>query len=200
MGKTKVMVSGPNLNSLRKTGKHPCSVCLSGTGSNAINCTKCACWVHKKCSGIKGTLKPDPNFVCPRCTGTCRPIDARPLTEVQIEDESLEAVAEFCYLGDTLSAGGGCELAAITRCKAAWNKFRELTPILTNKNLPISTRGRVYSTCVRSVMMHGSETWAVSANTLRRMQRNDRAMIRWTCLVKPEDVASYDELFVSSEH
>ena len=36
-----------------------------------------------------------------------------------IGDEKLEVVSEFCYLGDMLSAGGGCELASITRCKCA---------------------------------------------------------------------------------
>ena len=28
-----------------------------------------------------------------------------------------KAVSEFCYLGDMLSAGGCCELAAVTPCK-----------------------------------------------------------------------------------
>ena len=46
-------------------------------------------------------------------------------------------------IGDMLSAGGGCELAAVTRCKSAWGKFRQLLPLLTNRNLPLLTRGRV---------------------------------------------------------
>ena len=37
--------------------------------------------------------------------------------EVEVGNKKLEVVPEFCYLGDMLSAGGGCELAAITRCK-----------------------------------------------------------------------------------
>ena len=46
------------------------------------------------------------------------------MKEVQVDDETVEAVPEFCYLGDMLSAGGGCELAAVTRCKSTWGKFR----------------------------------------------------------------------------
>ena len=38
--------------------------------------------------------------------------------------KKLEVVPEFCYLGDMISAGGGSELAAITRCKCVWGKFR----------------------------------------------------------------------------
>ena len=40
-----------------------------------------------------------------------------------VEKEKLEAVSEFCYLGDMLSAGGGCDLAAVTPCKCDKGKF-----------------------------------------------------------------------------
>ena len=65
------------------------------------------------------------------------------MKEVQVDDETVEAVPEFCYLEDMLSAGGGCELAAVTRCKSAWSKFRQLLPLLTNRNLPLLTRPEV---------------------------------------------------------
>ena len=194
MGKTKIMVSGPQMDVLRKSGKYPCAVCLTGTRRNAIFCTSCASWVHKRCSNINGPLKNDPSYKCPRCQGTARPIDGRPIKEAEIGADKLEVVAEFCYLGDMLSAGGGCELAAIKRCKSAWGKFRELLPLLTNRHLPLNTRGRVYSTCVRSVMLYGTETWAASANTVNRLQRNDRAMMRWICRVKPEDQVSSETI------
>ena len=39
MGKTKIMESGINLDVLKKSGKYPCGVCLTGVGStNAILC------------------------------------------------------------------------------------------------------------------------------------------------------------------
>ena len=194
MGKTKVMISGPQLNVLKKSGKHPCAVCLTGTGNNSILCNSCSCWVHKKCSGLSGPLRPDPNYTCPRCSGFARPIDGRPLQEISLGEDKLEVVADFCYLGDVISAGGGCELATITRCKIAWRKFRELIPILTNRHLPLITRGRVYSTCVRSAMLHGSETWAISAGSTNRLRRNDHAMIRWLCGVKPENDTNHQAL------
>ena len=158
MGKTKIMESGINLDVLKKSGKYPCGVCQSGVGSsNAIFCGGCKRWVHKKCSGIKGPLRPDPEFRCARCLGTARAIDEREVSEVEVGNEKL-VVPEFCYLWDMLSAGGGCELAAITRCKCAWGKFRQLLPLLTNRHLPLLTRGKVYSSCVRSVMLYAAET------------------------------------------
>ena len=93
-----------------------------------------------------------------------------------------------------LSAGGGCELAAITRCKCAWGKFRQLLPLLTNRHLTLLTRGKVYSSCVRSVMLHAAETWAMKVDTLNRLWCNDRAMIRWICNVRAKDEVSSDSL------
>ena len=195
MEKTKIMESGINLDVLKKSGKYPCGVCQSGVGSsNAIFCGGCKCLVHKKCSGIKGPLRPDPEFRCARCLGTARAIDEREVSEVEVRNEKPEVVPEFCYLGDMLSAGGGCELAAITRCKCAWGKFRQLLPLLTNRHLPLLTTGKVYSSCVRSVMLHAAETWAMKVATLNRLRRNDRAMIPWICNVMAKDEVSSDSL------
>ena len=38
MGKTKIMVSGVNLQTLKDSGEYPCSVCRKGVGSNSIYC------------------------------------------------------------------------------------------------------------------------------------------------------------------
>ena len=49
MGKTKILVSGINLDSMKKkSGKDPCAVCQTGVGSNALFNGGCKRWVHKK--------------------------------------------------------------------------------------------------------------------------------------------------------
>ena len=39
-------------------------------------------------------------------------------------------------------------------------------------------------------MLHASETWPLTKKNLQRLQRNDRAMIRQICSMKPEDMAT----------
>ena len=85
-----------------------------------------------------------------------------------------------CYLEDMLSAAGGCELSTTTCVKTAWKKFKELTPGLSSCHISFKTHGRMYSSCVRSTMLHASETWPITKPSLQRLQRNDRAMIRQT--------------------
>ena len=171
------------LDLLQSSGESPSAVCRTGVGSNSIFCKH---WVHKKCSGLK-SLREDPDYRCTWCKGTACPLDGRPQREVQVGPDKLEVVASFCYLGDMLSAAGGCELSTTTRVKTAW---KELKPVLSSRHFSFKTRGRVYSSCVRSAMLHASETWPVTKSCLLRLQRNDRAMIRQICNVKPQDTAT----------
>ena len=176
------MICGPGLDLLQSSGEFPCAVCRTGVGSNSIFCKGCKHWVHKKCSRLKH-LTEDPDYRCTRCQGTARPLDGRPQREVQVRPDKLEVVASFCYPGDMLSAAGGCELSTTTRVKTAWKKFKELKRVLSSRHLSFKTRGRVYSSCVWSAMLHASETWPETKPCLQRLQGNDRAMIRQICNV-----------------
>jgi len=73
----------------------------------------------------------------------------------------LELVDKFSYLGDMLSVNGDADAAVEARIRTGWNKFKHLVPLLTNKDVSLIIRGRLYSSCVRSSMLHGSETWPV---------------------------------------
>ena len=108
--------------------------------------------------------------------------------------KGLKAVTEFCFLRGLLSAEGGWGLAAVTRCKSAWHNFRQLLPHHTN-NLSLLTRGRLYSICVKSVLvLHAVETWTITVVTQSRLRRNERAMICWICNVQANDEISSDSL------
>ena len=159
----------------------------SGQQQHLLN--GCKHWVHKKCSGLK-RLKKDPDYRCTRCQGTARPLDGRPQKEVQVGPDKLEVVASFCYLGDMLSAAGGCELSTTTCVKTAWKKFKELLPVLSSGHLSFKTRGCVYSSCVRSAVLHASETWSLTKPNFQCPQQNDKAMIRQICNVRPQDIVT----------
>ena len=68
MYKTKVMVSGERQKVRQKAVRWPCEVCSKGVGSNSLQCNGCQKWVHKKCSGIKGSMsKVAKSFICSGC-------------------------------------------------------------------------------------------------------------------------------------
>ena len=180
------MICHTGLDLLQSSGEYPCIVCCTGVGNNSIYCNGCKLWVHKKCSDPRRPT-PNPDYRCAWCMGNAHPIDCRPQNEVQVRPDKLEVVPFFCYLGDMLSAGGGCEIPVTNCVKTAWKMFMELLPDFTSRNASYKTRGHVYSSCLQSAMLHASETWPLTKTNL---QRNDRAMITQICSIKPEDVAT----------
>jgi len=98
------------------------------------------------------------------CRGCLNPVTSAGRTSVDIgASAKLELVDKFCYLGDMLSVDGDADAAVEARIRIGWNKFRQLVglPLLTNKDVSLIMRGRLYSSCVRSSMLHGSEIWPV---------------------------------------
>jgi len=61
---------------------------------------------------------------------------------------NLEVVDKFCYLGDMLSVDGDADAVVDARIGIGWNKFRQLVPLLTNRDISVIRRGRLYSSCV----------------------------------------------------
>ena len=55
---------------------------------------------------------------------------------------------KFCYLGDMLSVDGVADAAVEDRIRIGWNKFRQLVPLLTNKDVSLIMSGRLYSSCM----------------------------------------------------
>ena len=63
---------------------------------------------------------------------------------------NLKLVDEFCYLGDMLCVDGDAEFEL--------DGINSGSLFLTNKNVLLIVTVRLYSSCVRSSMLHGSET------------------------------------------
>ncbi len=57
----------------------------------------------------------------------------------------------------------------------------------------------MFDACVRSAVLHGSETWAPITPDVQCLQRADRAMVRWICGVKLSDSVSTTELYALEE-
>jgi len=86
-----------------------------------------------------------------------------------------------------LSVDGDADAALQVRIRIGWNKFRQLVLLLTNKDVSLIMRGRLYSSCVRSSMLHGSETWPVRIENEVALQRAETRMVRWMCGIMVKD-------------
>jgi len=66
------------------------------------------------------------------------PVTSAGLASVDIgANAKLELVDMFCYLSDMLSVDGDADAALEARIRIGWNKFRQLVPLLTNKDVSL---------------------------------------------------------------
>jgi len=73
------------------------------------------------------------------------------------------------------------------RIRIGCYKFRQLVPLLTNQDISLKVRGRLYNGCVQSSMLHGSETWPVRKENEVALQQAEMRMVRWMCGMKLQD-------------
>ena len=130
---------------------------------------------------MKGWLKVDSDYQCKKCSvnGTTVGTESGKKKILLESSESIECVEEFCYLGDMLNCGGGAGAASRVRVGCAWKKFRELNPILTARGAYLKLKSKIYSACVRSSMIYGSETWSMKAKT-RKGREDDGKTYVWS--------------------
>jgi len=70
------------------------------------------------------------------CRGCVNPVTSRGRISLDIGvNANLELVNIFCYLGDMLSVGGDADVVVEARIQTEWNQFRQLVPLLTNKDM-----------------------------------------------------------------
>ena len=136
------MISGERQNAVR----WQCGVCGRGVGRNIVQCTGCQKWVHEKCGSISSMSKVMKSFICRGCLNL---VISAGCTSLDIgASAKLELLSKFCYLGDA-------DASVDARVRIAWNKFRHLVPLLTNKDASLIMRGRLCSSCVQNSICMG---------------------------------------------
>ena len=123
------------------------------------------------------------------------PVTSTGRTNVDIgASANLEVVDKFCYLGDMLSVDGDTDAAVEARIGIGLNKFKQFAPLLTNRDISLIRRGRPYSSCVLSSMLHRSEAWPGRKENQVALQRAEMRIVRWMCNVKVKDRVPSKEL------
>ena len=78
-----------------------------------------------------GSLEKIGNFMRRNCTAGGVKVVDEVKQFVLGNNDKIEVVEKFCYLGDVIEKGGGAEESSIARVKCAWRKFMDLKMLLT---------------------------------------------------------------------
>jgi len=83
------------------------------------------------------------------CRGCLNPVTSTGHTSVDIgASANLEVVGKFCYLGDMLSVDGHADAALEASIQIGCIIFKQLVPLLTNRDISLIRRGKLYSSCL----------------------------------------------------
>ena len=92
-----------------------------------------------------------------------------PITSWQIDEETVETVADFIFMGSKITADGDCS-HEIKRCLLLGRKvMTNLESILKSKDITLSTKVCLVKAMVFPVVMYGCESWAVKKAEHRRI-------------------------------
>ena len=58
-------------------------------------------------------------------------------------------------------------------------KIQGTGTLLTSRGASLRMKGNINRACVQSLIMYGSETWAMRVEDMRRLERTERMMVRW---------------------
>ena len=87
---------------------------------------------------------------------------------IMLEGEGLEE--SFIYLGSIVDTRGGTEADVKTIIRKARAAFHILRNVWKSRIIGKTTKIRLFNTNVKSVLLHGAETWRMNKTTLERIQ------------------------------
>ena len=110
-----------------------------------------------------------------------------PLT-MKVQGQDVMLVEEFVYLGSLIHSSTGSR-SAITRAA-----MQSLENQIWRSQLAISTKLKLYNTCILPIFLYGSDCWAISKTDARNIDALDQWCLRmllgikWYRFVRNDDV------------
>ena len=117
--------------------------------------------------------------------------DNRP---VIIENEPLQEVDKFVYLGCEIRKDGDIRNEVSIRIGKAGAAFRNMEKVWNEDGMSLRTKLKLFNSIVLSVLLYGSETWKGLREVEERVRRFESGCLRKILKIRWYDMVSEDEL------
>ena len=88
-------------------------------------------------------------------------ITSGPITSWQIDEETMETVRDFIFLGSKITAEGDCSHEIKRHLLLGRKTMTDLDNILKSRDITLPTKVRLVKAMVFPVVMYGCESWTV---------------------------------------
>ena len=86
---------------------------------------------------------------------------SNPITYWQIDEEKVETVTDFIFLGSKITADGDCSHEIKRRLLPGRKAMTNLDSILKSRDVTLLTKVGLIKTMVLPVVLHGCESWTI---------------------------------------
>ena len=99
--------------------------------------------------------------------------------DIIIDNQTIEHVHEYVYLGQTIRCGKSSQAAEINRrIRSAWCAFGIQSKILKDQRIPLRLRKLVFNQCVLPALTYAAQTWTLTNKLMDKISKVQRAMER----------------------
>ena len=88
-------------------------------------------------------------------------VSSSPITSWQIDEDKVEMVADFLFLGSKITADGDCSQEIKRRLLLGRKVMTNLDSIFKSRDITLPTKVRLVKAMVFPVVMYGCESWTV---------------------------------------
>ena len=177
-----VSINGKNINNLRYAD----DTVLLAESKDDLQILTNNVRHYSKQSGLDMNVKKTKTMVISRDIGT--------RANISIDNEELEQVEEFKYLGQTITADAKTEKEIKIRIGIAKSRFQELKIVLTNRRISQELRLRLVKCFVLSTFTYGCETWTLNKDMENKINAFEMWTLRKIANVKWTDRVTNDEV------
>ena len=111
------------------------------------------------------------------------------ITEFKIDDEYIEIVESFIFLGSQITRNGGSDSEIRRRIGLTRTTMKKLAHVIKNNDLTLKTKIRLVNTLIFSVFLYGCESW-----TIRKKERKKIDALELWCWRKLLKISWIDKI------
>jgi hypothetical protein len=103
---------------------------------------------------------------------------------LRLNGEDIKRSSDFCYLG-----------SVNVRMQKARGSFSKLRKVWLSTSIRKDTKIKIFSVCVKSVLLYGCETWLVTSEIRRRIQTFLNRCLRYILRIRWPNIISNKDLW-----
>ena len=123
----------------------------------------------------------------------CINLKERP--QIKIDEEELEVVTDFTYLGSNISVENTGQKDISARINKARNSYYSLRNIWKSNVYSLKTKVRLYNSNVISVLLYGCQSWRDNKNDMHRLDVFQTECLRRICNIFWPNKISNEDLY-----